>query len=82
MDECRKHRLGQVDAILHQHLSHIQIGPRLERHGERITAVVAALGRHVHHVLDTIDLLFDRSGNRIGDHSASWHPGKYRKLQP
>ncbi len=59
-------RLGQRDAVLHQHLADVQVGAGLERHGQRVVAVVGALRRHVQHVLDAVDLLLDRRGHGVG----------------
>ena len=55
----------QVDAVLHQHLRHVEVDPRLERHRQAVTAVVRALRRHVHDPFDAVDLLLDGRGDRI-----------------
>jgi hypothetical protein len=52
---------------LHQHLCLIEIHPDLERHRERIAAVGAAVGLHVDHAFDAIDLLLDGQGNSVDD---------------
>ena len=39
----------------------------IERDGQVVRAVVAALRGHVEHALDAIDLLLDWGGNRIAD---------------
>ncbi len=59
--------IGDGHAILHQHLRGIEIGAELERDAERHVAVARALRRHVEHVLDAIDLLLDRRGDRFRD---------------
>ena len=59
-------RHGQRDAVLHQHLGHVQVGAQGEGDGERVGAVVGALRRHVHHAFDAVDLLLDRRGDAIG----------------
>ena len=40
----------------------------LEGDRQAVGAVVGALRRHVHHVLDAVDLLLDRRGHGLGDH--------------
>ena len=56
----REHGNGDGDAVLHQYLRRIKIGAELERNAQRHVAVTRALRGHVEHVLDAIDLLFDR----------------------
>ena len=68
LDQVGQDRLGQRLAVLHQHLGHVQIDARLEGHGQDVGAVVGALRRHVHHVLDAVDLLLDRRGHGVGHH--------------
>ena len=65
----RSGRIGSASdyAVLHQHLGHVQVDAGLERDGQRVGAVVGALRRHVHHVLDAVDLLLDRRGDGVGD---------------
>ena len=58
--------LGDLDPVLHQHLGHVQVGAQLERDVEEHLAVVGAARRHVDHVLDAVDLLFDRRGDGVG----------------
>src|SRR5207248_983251 len=41
---------------------------QLEGDVQGVRAVVARLRRHVQHVLDAVDLLLDRRGDRVGDH--------------
>ncbi len=55
------------DAVLHQHLREVEVGADLEGHGQRIGAVGAAVGLHVEHVLDAVDLLLDRQRDGV-DH--------------
>ena len=64
----RSGRTGSAsdDAVLHQHLGHVQVGAELEGDGQRVGAVVGALRRHVHHALDAVDLLLDRRGHGVG----------------
>ena len=59
-------RHGQRDAVLHQHLGHVQVGAQLEGDGERVAAVVGALRRHVDHAFDAVDLLFDGRRHAVG----------------
>src|SRR6266853_1547411 len=56
------------DAILDQHLGGIEIGAELKGDAQRHVAVARALRRHVEHVLNAIDLLFDRRRNRFRYH--------------
>jgi hypothetical protein len=68
----RLHRLRQLryrarHPVLHQHLRQIEIDADLERHGERVAAVGAAVGLHVDHALDAVDLLLDRQRHGIDD---------------
>ena len=60
-------RLGDRDAVLHQHLRLVEVGAELERDGERHLPVGRALRRHVEHVLDAVDLLLDRRRDGLGD---------------
>ena len=53
-----------LDAVLRQHLRHVQIGPDPERHGDSELAVACRLARHVDHVLDAVDLLLERRRHR------------------
>ena len=60
-------RQGETDSVLHQHLSHVEIGSCLERDVQGITAVVCGLRGHRQHVFDAADLLFDRCGHGLAD---------------
>ena len=55
------------DAVLHQHLGHVEVDAVLEGDGQGVGAVVGALRGHVHHALDAVDLLLDRRGDGVGD---------------
>ncbi|MGY3469612.1 hypothetical protein ACVW0I_006483 [Bradyrhizobium sp. LM6.11] len=76
------HRLGQLrqragDPVLHQHLREVEVGADLEGHCQRIGAVGAAVGLHVEHVLDAVDLLLDRQRHGV-DHglgAGAWIAG-------
>ena len=60
LDRLRQRRQRACHPILHQDLRGIEIGADPESDGQRIGAV-AGVGRlHVEHVLDAVDLLFDR----------------------
>ena len=77
------HRLRQLrqrarHPVLHQHLREIQVGADLERHRQRIGAVGAAVGLHVEHVLDAVDLLLDRQRHGI-DHGLGAGAGIARR---
>ncbi len=58
-------RLGHGDAVLHEHLGHVQIDAQLEGDRQRVAAVVAALAGHVQHPLDAVDLLLDGGGHGV-----------------
>ena len=45
----------------------VEIGAELEGDGERHRAVGGGIGRHVEHVLDAVDFLFDRRRHGRGD---------------
>ena len=71
------HRLRQLrqrarHAVLHQHLREVEVGADLERHRQRIGAVGAAVGLHVEHVLDAVDLLLDRQRHGVDHGLARW----------
>ncbi len=61
-------RQGDGDSVLHQDLGHVDVGPQREGHVQGVRAVVAALRRHVEHVLDAVDLLLDGGRYRVGEH--------------
>ena len=56
----RQSRLGDRDAVLHQHLRRIDVGARLEHHVDRQRAVADRLRGDVQHVVDAVHLLLDR----------------------
>ena len=58
---------GDRDAVLDEHRRDVHVGAELKGHGQVVRAVVGAVGRHVEHAFDAVDLLLDRSGNRLGD---------------
>ena len=60
-------RHGENDPALHLHQDHVEVGSCLERDVQGITAVVGGRRGHRQHVLDAVDLLFDRCGHGIGD---------------
>ncbi len=73
------HRLRQLreragDPVLHQHLREVDVHPDLESDDERIAAVGGAVGLHIDHAVDAVDLLLDRQSDGV-DHSASARPG-------
>ncbi len=68
LDDVRKHRQGQVHAVLHQHLGQVQVHPLLEGHREIVGAVVGRRRLHVEHPLHAVDLLLDGRGHRLGHH--------------
>ncbi len=67
------HHVGQArhglrDAVLHQLLGLVRVGAQLEGHRHGQVAVAVGLRLHVEHVLDAVDLLFERRGDGLGDH--------------
>ncbi len=57
---CQRH------AVLHHHQRRIQIGAHIERHAQRVGAVVPHLRGHVEHAIDAVDLLLDWRGDCVG----------------
>src|SRR5262249_23809094 len=53
-------RLRDRDPVLHLHLRDVEIGAEIERHRDGEAAVGGRVRGHVEHVLDAIDLVFDR----------------------
>jgi hypothetical protein len=60
----RQLRHRQVDAVLHLHLRDVGIGVEREVDGHRQLSRGRADRRHVKHVVDAVDLLLDRRGDR------------------
>ena len=62
--------LGQrlIDAVLHFHLSLVQIRAQLEGHRQRHDAVRRPLRTHVQTVLDPVDRFLQRRGHRGRNH--------------
>ena len=65
---------GGGDAVLDQHLGHVEVGADLEGDDELVGAVAGARGLHVEHVLDAVDLLLDRQRDGVG-HDPGARPG-------
>jgi hypothetical protein len=63
----RQARLSQRDAVLDQYLCSIEVGAKLERDGDRQPTIASRLRRLVEHIVDAVDLLFDRRSHRVGD---------------
>ena len=61
-------RLGDRDAVLHEHLGLVDVDAGLEHDVDRQTAVTGRLRLDVEHVVDAVDLELDRRGHRFGDH--------------
>ena len=55
-------------AVLHFDRVDVLVGADVERNGQCVRAVVAALRVHVQHVLSAVDLLFHRRGDRLCHH--------------
>ncbi len=67
------HLLGQArehlgHPVLHQHLGLVAVGAEGEGDGEVHGPVGGRLTRLVEHALDAVDGLFERRGDRLGDH--------------
>ena len=63
----RQLALGDGDLVLHVHRGDVLVGADLEGHGQRVAAVVGALGVHVNHVRHAVDLLLDRRSDGLLD---------------
>ena len=74
-DGGRQLRHREVDAVLHLHLRDVGVGVEREVHRHRQLAGRRADRRHVEHVVDAVDLLLDRRGDRIRRASSSRRPG-------
>ena len=63
-------QLGQRDGhtVLHEHLCDVEVCAEFERDGQRHDAVARRSARHVKHVLDAIDFLFDGRGDGFSEH--------------
>ena len=66
LDLLRQLGLGDGDAVLHEHLGHVEVRAQLERDVEVHLPVVRALRRHVEHPLDAVDFLLDGRGHGVG----------------
>jgi hypothetical protein len=64
-DGRRQLRHREVDAVLHLHLRDVGVGVEREVDGHRQLTRRRADRRHVEHVVDAVDLLLDRRGDRI-----------------
>ncbi|OLB50387.1 MAG: hypothetical protein AUI08_05740 [Gemmatimonadetes bacterium 13_2_20CM_2_65_7] len=62
-------RKGLAHTILHLHLGEVDVGADAKGHGEGEDAVRRALGRHVQHVFDAVDLLLERRRHGLGEHA-------------
>jgi len=62
----RQPRQREVDPVLHQDLRHVWVGADLEGDRQAHRAVARALGPHVEHILNPVDLLLDRGRDRVG----------------
>ena len=60
--------------VLHQHLREVEVRADLERHGQRVAAVGRAVGLHVEHALDAVDLLLDRQRDGLDERCGRWRP--------
>ena len=64
----RQARLRDSDAVLHLHLGNIEIGADVKGDRDREAAVRRRVRRKIDHVLDAVDLLFDRRDHGRGHH--------------
>ena len=64
---CGQSRQGDRHAILHQHLGLIDVRSRGEDDIDLQRAIAGGLRHDVEHVVDAVDLLLDRRGDRLGD---------------
>ena len=61
----RQFRLGLRQTVLHLDEIHVAVGFDVERNFQLVLAVVRAVARHVEHVVDTVDFVFDRRGDGV-----------------
>jgi len=71
-DPLPAHLLGQLGlgdrhAVLDQHGRHVHVGADVEGDRQGVGSVAGAVGGHVQHVLDAVDLLLDRRSDGVGD---------------
>ena len=64
----RQSRQSDRYAILHQHLGLIDVRPGGENDIDLQRTIASGLRHDIEHVVDAIDFLLDRRGNRLGDH--------------
>jgi hypothetical protein len=67
LDVDRQARQGVLHPVLGQHLRDVEIRADPEGHGDGELAVAGGLAAHVDHVLDAVDLLFERRRDRLAD---------------
>ncbi len=65
LDGHRQLRHRRRNPVLDEHLRKIQIRPDLKRHRERVASIRRAVGLHVEHLLDAVDLLLDGQGHGL-----------------
>ena len=63
----RQHSHGFRDAVLHQHIGHVEIGANLKGNPQGHLTIAGVSRFHIEHVLDTINLLLNRRGDRLLD---------------
>mmetsp|Transcript_9838 Transcript_9838/g.18716 ORF Transcript_9838/g.18716 Transcript_9838/m.18716 type:complete len:226 (+) Transcript_9838:875-1552(+) len=68
-DDVGQARQRAVDAVLHRGLGGLGMGADLERDGQGHAAVAGGLALEIQHVLESVDLLLQRRGHRLGDHA-------------
>ena len=66
LDLLRQLGFRDGNAVLHQHLRHVEVRAHLEGDVQVHLAVVGAFRRHVEHPLDAVDFQFDRRGHGLG----------------
>jgi hypothetical protein len=79
LDVVGQPRQRVLDPVLREHLRDVQVGADPECHRHREFAVARGLAVHVQHVLDAVDLLFERRRHRARDglRGRPWIGGRY-----
>ena len=65
LNDLGEERRGELQFVLHLHLGHVRVGPRLEGQVDCYGPGRIAGGGHVDQVIDAVQLLFHHLGDRI-----------------